>query len=66
MNPLQQVPAFVVDGATLTQSVREREREYVGEKEVGKMNSVGVLTLTKSLKQVKRRGRGSMVSKRKS
>lgn len=31
MNPMQLVPAFVVDGATLTQSVsisiRERERE---------------------------------------
>lgn len=31
MNPMQMVPAFVVDGATLTQSVslRERERELI-------------------------------------
>lgn len=27
MNPMQMVPAFVVDGATLTQSVSLRERE---------------------------------------
>lgn len=31
MNPMQMVPAFVVDGATLTQSVslKERERELI-------------------------------------